>query len=319
MDQAIDAVTHDILFGRTSHAEVRAVLSSLSRACPAFGRHSAVATNWWFHLVYAAIELRGHSLSLSPGEWGEAFAFKKTKALIVDIFGEPVTGMESALSKLPSNPMRHGTYGKLKACLLLPEAQKHIQHATWLDADMLEIILSLPPEAISAKVIKCCNRHLAAETVRYCVDALKLVLDNEKQESAWQALRELTDFDCLYSWFYERLAAAPFPPPPWAGSNTLKPVSDGAELVRVSQEFANCLRSFVLEIISGQTCTYVWQGNIPAVVALRRDPFFGWVVGSMRGIGNSDLPHALEAEIAEQFSAAGFRREPLPMNALMQF
>ncbi len=55
--------------------------------------------------------------------------------------------------------------------------------------------------------------------------------------------------------------------------------------------FKNCLKlDFTLEeALRGETQFYEWMGEgEPAIVSITDDMPFGWMIGSIKGVGNSD-------------------------------
>lgn len=87
--------------------------------------------------------------------------------------------------------------------------------------------------------------------------------------------------------------------------------------MEVAKEFENCLRSYVTPMVTGGYYFYRWLGGAAAVISLRKDAFFGWVVSNIEGpSGAQQFSPSGKAEIIEQFRNAGFRYRPNDVEGL---
>lgn len=71
-------------------------------------------------------------------------------------------------------------------------------------------------------------------------------------------------------------------------------------------------------MVTGRYYFYRWLGGAPAVISLKKDAFFGWVVSNIEG--PSEARHfspSGKAEIIEQFRNARFRYRPKDVQRLL--
>ena len=70
--------------------------------------------------------------------------------------------------------------------------------------------------------------------------------------------------------------------------------------------FANCIASYHWEIGAEQLAVYVREGDVPAMIALKRD-VGGWRLAEALAAANIPLDDALLRVVAAEFAAAGVR------------
>jgi hypothetical protein len=70
--------------------------------------------------------------------------------------------------------------------------------------------------------------------------------------------------------------------------------------------FANCIASYHWEIGAEQMAVYVREGEVPVMIALKRD-VGGWRLAEALAAGNVPLEEPLLRIVAAEFAAAGVR------------
>lgn len=105
---------------------------------------------------------------------------------------------------------------------------------------------------------------------------------------------------------YEPLAALTmrglhfnFPPHPWDGGPTLRPIRSSGDLFEVADRFHNCLRNRMSNCFAGTTFYYEWSGPTPAIVELRNEGNLFWFMSAVEGIRNGSVPLTEMRTIAE--------------------
>jgi hypothetical protein len=78
----------------------------------------------------------------------------------------------------------------------------------------------------------------------------------------------------------------------------------------------NCLHDQVIAAAIGKRVFYLWPGPPPAVVALQRDPFLGWVVAEMNGPKNGRVDGDTSAAIRKAFAHRGISPAPDPTSTI---
>src|SRR3954453_6630326 len=90
-----------------------------------------------------------------------------------------------------------------------------------------------------------------------------------------------------------------FPPPPWPGTNLLRPITSRAQLQRIGAELRNCLETptwltrSVLKVLNGTDYFYERRGDPAAVLRFVRVQDVGWYLEQIEGFGGeavSDTP-----------------------------
>jgi hypothetical protein len=107
------------------------------------------------------------------------------------------------------------------------------------------------------------------------------------------------------TWFRRQIGAAPFPDPPWAGNEWLRPVRDGAALKRLARVMENCAAGYLEEILKGENYIYAVKDPPVAVVLLEYDFFCGWAIDELKGPKNRAVRGPLRRRILDAFAAAG--------------
>ena len=72
----------------------------------------------------------------------------------------------------------------------------------------------------------------------------------------------------------------------------------------------NCLRTFIPDVIRGEMYFYVWLGDDPAVIQLRPERPFGWLVDEIWGVRNRSISRDCRDAILQHFKQAGAHCRP---------
>ena len=123
-------------------------------------------------------------------------------------------------------------------------------------------------------------------------------------------LHELGRADDVSTWLRRVLRHADLPPP-WDGTETIKPLRTVAEIQMTGIELRNCLfgDDHSLPAVLGECCYYRVSGRYgPAVVSVTFDALLGASrIESYRGPANAPVNPAAARYIIEAFAAAGIR------------
>ncbi len=96
-----------------------------------------------------------------------------------------------------------------------------------------------------------------------------------------------------------------FPEPPIHASSECRAICSAEDLTRVARRFRNCLRAFIPNVIRGEMYFYVWLGAEPAVIQLREERPFGWLVNEIWGVRNRNVSRDCRDTIQRHFKQAG--------------
>ena len=98
--------------------------------------------------------------------------------------------------------------------------------------------------------------------------------------------------------------------PPINASGVCHTICSAEYLVRTARRFRNCLRTFVPDVIRGEMYFYVWLGDEPAVIQLRPERPFGWLVDEIWGVQNRNVSRDCHDTIQRHFQQAGAHCRP---------
>ncbi|MDR3471874.1 MAG: hypothetical protein P4M09_09330, partial [Devosia sp.] len=96
-------------------------------------------------------------------------------------------------------------------------------------------------------------------------------------------------------------------PPPFPGSERLRPLADKAALVDAAKRYRNCLRRELCWAGQGVSAYYEWIEAPGAVVEITNDRLYGWSLEQARTVGNDPVPEPIRAGIIAELRAWGVR------------
>ncbi|MFT3810550.1 MAG: hypothetical protein QM698_11585 [Micropepsaceae bacterium] len=290
-----------------NHGAFALGITLLADRSPQFAAALPEVEPWRLHLIYAAIDLQQARLLRDALALGDALALWPLKRLAPDIFGAPLPGLRRALGRIGPFPMRTGFYRLLAHALACRLRRKLVFHAPQVSSTLLALLDLLPDAALSGKVLGWDHGDTdALAHIRSAVKTIRRELDAAHAAKAWRALAALENLYRLDDWLHEHLADATFPPPPWAGTATITPLTTFGALRGIAKAFRNCLWERRADNISGSTHAYLCrEAGIEAVAAISCDRFGGWQLSEIKGAGNRALPPEALDYIADQFAMAG--------------
>lgn len=293
------------------HARFHAAVEKLCSHSERFRFQQDRAESWWWHLVYMSAEHVGSFDGDEASYWGDLLASATLKSIAGALFGDVPEGLRSSLRKLRSHPLPNEYYGKLVALLRDPACAKHLLHQKEISVDLIDVISGLPPQCLSTSILGAVKTAGQAYAMRYVLDCVFSFVPLEGRDRVWRSARSITKYGQIQKWFEMWLRVAPYPAPPWNGNELVRPIRSTGELLRIARQFENCLGHYVYQCVVGEIVFYRWAAGEPVVIALRREPFLGWVVVRMEGRKHSrHVACAVRKEIISQFSVQGFRMRP---------
>ena len=99
-----------------------------------------------------------------------------------------------------------------------------------------------------------------------------------------------------------------FPPPPWPGTNLLRPITSRAQLQRIGAELRNCLETpawltrSVLKVLNGTDYFYEWRGDPAAVLRFVRVQDVGWYLEQIEGVDGEAVSEKTQQQVTEACS-----------------
>lgn len=251
------------------------------------------------HLVLIAIARVGDRPLPIPHELLLEEALKKAIALAVPNAPE---GLGRALAHLGELGWEAEDYARLLHVLRLDS--KQVRHAKAITPEYVRALSSLPEPLIRARVG---GFGLSEPSARLLAEAFRLIARREGLEAAgahavrWsksesaKALFETVEDDLL----------PPFPLPPFAGSERLRPVTTKADLRAVALRYRNCLRHYMASVANGRSAIYEWKGKHPTVIEIVQDEHYGWRLNEARVHQNGSVPEETQRLIRKEMEAMG--------------
>lgn len=299
-----------LLAATVRHGRMAQNILLLSASSKRFASHVEAVESWWHHLAYLAIDIHGIRSTEEALYLGDLLAAAAASDICIEILGTKPTGLVAVLRKIRAYPLLPGYYEKLIEALNSAKRLKILVHSPVITPDLINVVSTLPEEVLSMKIVSAVENESQVESALYYFDALLKIFPPEDHQRIQQSLSNVRRFSHFEAWFGRWLEKSPPIEAPWAGNALLQPIHSAQELVATAKEFHNCLRSYVRAMVAGCYYFYRWLGGSSAVISLRKDAFFGWVVTRIEGPNNTRLPNSSEADILEQFRNAGIRHRP---------
>jgi len=288
----------------------------LCKADPRFLTHLAEQPRGYAHylcLIRMALLARGGDGS-ARAEARMLQAGNKRK-LLKELFPSCPTGIVNLLPKLPSKPLLQHEYRSLLHALADKRIRKHLMHIKRIkkfDLLLASDALHFPAQfrAAAMRGIKDEDDYEAFLRVMHAANKLDL---NIAEREIVQAADQLEARD-LDDWLMGKVAERPFPTPPWAGDDEVRPVRSRAELKDAGEKFDNCLSGsrrqirYAFSVAAGFIYFYVCE-RMPALVKVEHEIFWGWRIDEMEGAKNESLTSRQEHELTRRFLKAGIAPE----------
>jgi hypothetical protein len=148
-----------------------------------------------------------------------------------------------------------------------------------------------------------------AAGILFLVDGIKRLRPDLSPSAIRRSLNTLEKPARIEHLFSRLTRNLPLPDPPWAGTETIRPLRSIPELRVAGIRLENCLGTFAIwsEALSGQRAFYLVEDRELAVVALARHEVFGtWFVHSLAKRRSGEPAWEVKARIISSFAAAGF-------------
>jgi hypothetical protein len=218
--------------------------------------------------------------------------------------------LPGCLAKLPGRFIPDPDYLLLYRLLKESRAARLLWHADRIGSVLLQLLDWVDPALRHRRFVEFVRTPKALAPIDYLVASVMAFCPEVDRTDIVGSLASVSTARSLEAWFTRWLERAPFPSPPWPGTASLQPITSSAELIAASRSFQNCLTDRLGFVIAGYGYFYVWRESPPAVAELVRDPFAGWLVGSISGVANKTVSASLVSQIKASFAEAGFGARP---------
>ena len=210
------------------------------------------------------------------------------KELAAQAYGDCPPGLLRCLGRLGAEPRSGYTYRALVQVLQRGgPCAKALVHSTEIPDELIHAFATLPAGMASKRTIGLVMRgQLSAgdlATFGWTVSRIRQLRDRAAYESV---LRSTDPMNAVV----QLLTDGEFPPPPWPGTNLLRPITSRAQLQRIGAELRNCLETpawltrSVLKVLNGTDYFYEWRGDPAAVLRFVRVQDVGWYLEQIEGV-----------------------------------
>jgi hypothetical protein len=218
--------------------------------------------------------------------------------------GRSPAGLERALGRLGETAWTPEAYRTLVDLLADARAAKLLRHAEVIHADAVARLDRLPGPMRRALGLSGQITDDAATAVAEAAGAIACRSGAAAAEAATARWAEVETEAALFEAVREDLYPEP-PPPPFEGTEQLRPLTTKAALRDAARRYNNCLATRVTHAVGGFSAYYEWAGNPGAVVEISRDAIFGWRLEEAKGPNNDALDKDSRASLAAELTAMG--------------
>lgn len=283
-------------------------VSDMAMASRDFQQSLLQLTPRQFHVIGLSIAvLQSSPVRAKPSlsELAELIGSVPAKQMIVQLAGRCPNGVLNCLGKLPDNILWPSTYIELLKLLDEPNAAKVLFHIDRISSNTIGLLRRLDPALRRARLVALLKVPQAATTVDFLVNTVLRIRPDVARQAVLESVASVTTAAGLENWFCGWIEKAEFPAPPWCGNGDIVPLKSKQDMLEAARIFRNCLGAKIVPVITGGRYYYFHRKQPLVAIELINDRLAGWLVVTMRGVGNKQVPAALAARIAGQFTAAG--------------
>jgi hypothetical protein len=220
-------------------------------------------------------------------------------------------GLPRALSRLGEALWPHHAYDRLLSLLGEPAANLVLRHVDAITPSLLERLDVLPEALRTARIAANIETVEAARALAEAFAAARWINPKRQERDLVAAWGRASGPEALLRAGLEVLKPDRF------GGMTNAPemakpyrrIASRALLEETALRFRNCAAGYVWETGADEMALYIWEADVPALIALKRD-IGGWRLAEALGIDNSVLTDDALAILVADFTRAGVRAGP---------
>jgi hypothetical protein len=194
-----------------------------------------------------------HFVALAVRGWEahQGRADRVLRQLAADIFSRPRPtvlaeqwgtgfGKLTFLKRLPGRVSQRRKYDELVRTLLDPQLRQLLHECARISPDELAIIAHFDEPIVTAVSLRKISK-IGTELFDYVLAVIRRRRPDLDDMGLVTVLREFGRTEGLSNWLRKLLRRADLPPPPWDGTETIKPLRSVAEIQATGMELRNCL------------------------------------------------------------------------------
>jgi hypothetical protein len=251
------------------------------------------------HLVCLTLALGGAATRLRS-----VLDTARLRDLIRAALGEKSPGLERTLGRMGETAWSAEAYRRLVELLADQKAGKFLRHADAVEEAPIMRLGRLPPAMQRSLALASLITDDAATAVSEAAAAIACRSGAAVADAAtarWAVVEtEAGLFEAVREDLYPEL-----PPPPFEGTERLKPLATKASMREAARRFGNCLADRVNHAVGGFAAYYEWTGEPGAIVEISRDAIYGWRLEEAKGPNNDVLDKESRADLVGELTALG--------------
>ncbi|GJL94081.1 MAG: hypothetical protein DHS20C05_04860 [Hyphococcus sp.] len=285
------------------------------------------------HFIGLCLSLMGDARNDADhlGAFARGFGVVTRKTLLMnsgDLGGRKVcAGLAKIPAKLAGAPWRPASYARLADLMNETSARKTLGHLGRIKRRDVLTLGRLPYAYRTSGVLKLIKKPKELSEVLFAIEVVRRVRADLDDRQILASL-EKVETSYLREWITGHYEHAPFPEAPVqtayggalviGGVEALRPLWCYEDLARGAREFDNCIRTYLLAVLKGDTYFYRYApdpgGKGIAIVELKRLPAVGWIVHEALGPKNKNISGVHRAAILAAFREIGIGAAPQASN-----
>jgi len=315
--EALNKIAVDKLFGKRHWAAEWAL--ELCAADPYFAAHMAEQPRGYAHYLCVlrlhlgppeSLEMeRRQPPASNLRECARAIRTTGKRKLLKAWFPDCPVEILKAFPELPKTARSEAEYRRLIVAFADARKRKrffHVKRMSEFDMQLLDMMKDLP-ERFHPAAFRCRHPRDFEKLCLLVECAKRLGLDIPAREFGAVTKRSKS-MRGLWRYLVRHALKLPFPPPPWDGDDNIRPLRSRDEMKAAGKQLGNCIANnatnYAIRAVTGCAHLYLRE-DAPAMIAVVRDAFFGWVVSEIKGPKNNSVSPAEAFEIKRAFNNAG--------------
>lgn len=213
-------------------------------------------------------------------------------------------GVARALERLGERAWSEEDYRRLLRLLAIPRSAKLLHHRDSIDADAVRAMTHLPDAMLEHGPGVPQIGEAAAILI---AEASAAIARRDGADVAGAAAKRWASAETLAKLIeWVRFDLEPeVAPPPFPGTERLRPIRSKAALIDAAARYKNCLRNYLGCACSGTSAFYEWSEEPGLVLEIFRDRLHGWALSQARLAGNKPVPEPLREEVVRELRSMG--------------
>jgi len=226
------------------------------------------------------------------------------KAAITRAVPAAPRGLGRALERMGEQAWSEDEYRQLLHLLSRDQPAKVLRHRALIAPEVVRALGRLPPALLDLGLGGLGLNDVAAGLVREAYTAVVRRDGESVGASLAQRWAKAGALPKLVEMIQQDLEPE-LPPPPFPGTERLKPLLTKAALEDAASRYKNCLRNHIRWAAGGVSAYYEWIGDPSVVLEINRDRLHGWTLDQARLAGNKPVPEPTRGAIIAELGAMG--------------